>query len=114
MEGISRIGFIDDLEVYVNTDDSGSVPHFHIKSKDGSFHSSVCIETPEYYFHDGDRDKLDPGTAAKLQRFMQSPVPFGKYRLSYWECLCISWEANNQGSQIKAEKQPDYELLFGG
>lgn len=114
IEGISRIGFIEDYEIYIKTDDEVCIPHFHIRNRSNisDFNTSVCIEKTEYCFHNNKENELSADTKIKLQEFMQQSVPFANGDLSFWECVCIAWNSNNPDSYIIERcSQPDYTML---
>lgn len=113
IEGISRIGFAEDYEIYIHTDDEICVPNFHIRNtdKENKVYASICIEKAEYCFHNSEEEKLNFQTTVELQKFMQSPAPVLNGRLTFWECLCVVWETNNASHKISAETMPDYTLL---
>lgn len=59
---MARIGFTGDgYEVYINSDDEGKIPHFHYrKARDwGSFHTSIKMESSEYFYHVDDQGILN-------------------------------------------------------
>lgn len=111
IEGISRIGFIGVYEIYINTDDEKTIPHFHIRNLKDNFSSSICIEKAEYCLHDGAVNTLNTEMKLKLQDFLRQPIQFLNADFSYWECICLTWDVNNPKSQINAHLQPDYNLL---
>ncbi len=105
--GTDRIGnFTVDGErfiVYVNTDDSGREPHFHISN--AGFHSAIKIETAEYYFHEGRRcDALDESRTDELcekQKKVLMKFFEGKtdIHLTKWYRVVDSWNRNNDDNR---------------
>ena len=119
IEGMSRIGFISDLEIYVNTDDSGKIPHFHVRdSKDWKrFHTCIRIDAPEYFHHGSKQSTLNASQRKELDEFMKSPCSKKLYnesgrRLNNWERVCMLWDDNNSDVEIPDSViQPDYTQL---
>ena len=117
IEGMSRIGYSGHLEIYINTNDAGKIPHFHIRQKDDwqSFHSCVRIDKPEYFLHAGKEDVLNAKQKRELQEFMSSPVTLSRYADKFtnnWELACFLWDINNSDVEIGLDvEQPDYTLL---
>lgn len=116
--GMARIGHVDDkYEVYVNTDDGGSIPHFHFRdAKDwNKFHTCIYIEEPKYFHHTGKEDVLNSSLKKKLQEFMEQPVKLKRYKNVYsnnWELVCDMWDMNNSNVSISEDVlQPDYRNL---
>lgn len=51
-DNIARIGFVGNLELYINTDDVCSLPHFHIcdrGTKGIIFHTTICLDDAVYF-----------------------------------------------------------------
>ena len=115
--GMARVGYSGGLEVYVNTNDSGNIPHFHLRREGewGKFHTCIKIESPEYFWHEGKRGVLNSGQRKALVEFMKSPVGINKYANRFennWELICFMWDINNSDMQISNDAtMPDYTLL---
>ena len=59
---MARIGYIDDLELIIWTDDPGNIPHFHIRDKEtkgNNFHCCIRLDEPSYFKHQGKMDVLN-------------------------------------------------------
>lgn len=116
---MSRVGYIRDqkYEVYVNTNDGESIPHFHLRdAKDwNKFHTCIKIESAEYFNHGEKTDTLNHKLKADLQKFMESDVTISKYKGKFynnWELVCFLWDMNNSDVMIKDDTiQPDYRSL---
>lgn len=124
IEGMSRIGFIPSkgktFEVYVNTDDAGKIPHFHVRDKDDweAFHTCIKIEEPEYFLHGNKTDVLNAKERKALQEFMTDYPKKGSFfgedghRLNNWEYVKMLWNMNNSDVEVDDNTaQPDYTLL---
>lgn len=117
IEGMSRVGYSSGLEIYVNTDDGGNIPHFHMRDKRdwAKFHTCICIEQPSYFLHDGKEDVLNSKQRKELVRFMQSKPSIAKYATKFdnnWELVCFLWDINNSNVNIADNAvMPDYSKL---
>ena len=102
--GMARVGYVDSFEVYVNTDDLGSIPHFHFRnSKEcDKFHTCIKIESPEYFHHTGKEGILNSSMKKSLQNFMESPVNINKHKDKFsnnCELVCFLWDINNSSKK---------------
>lgn len=123
IEGMSRIGEIPmrgcTFEIYVNTDYSGKIPHFHVRNKNdwNLFHTCVRIDCPEYFLHGNKQDKFNTKEKKVLNEFMSEPCKKPLFdengiRLNNWKYLCTLWDINNSDVEIDPKTiQPDYTLL---
>lgn len=115
--GMSRIGYSGNLEVYVNTDDGGNIPHFHMRDKDNwdRFHCCIKILSPEYFVHEGKEDKLNSKQRKELCKFLNSKVTRSRYAESMdnnWQFICLLWNVNNSSVEVPDDAEmPDYRLL---
>lgn len=115
--GMARVGYSSGLEIYVNTDDAGRIPHFHIRDpKDWKrFHSCIQIESANYFLHNGKEDTLNSNQRKDLMKFMKSSVQISKYKNKFnnnWELICFLWDINNSNRQIsEGAEMPDYTML---
>jgi hypothetical protein len=116
--GMARVGFIDEYEIYVNTDDGGAIPHFHYRLENewDKFHTCICIETSEYFHHNNKQNILNSKQKKSLDQFMKSAVQISKYADKFsnnWQLVCFLWDLNNSNVEIsKKAKQPDYTKLI--
>lgn len=115
--GMARVGYSGDLEVYVNTDDGGNLPHFHVRLKNNGdkFHSCIRLDCAEYFLHAGKEDKLNSHQRKILQQFMEDTVELPRYKDKFnnnWELACFLWDTNNSDATIDDYVvQPDYRNL---
>ena len=115
--GMSRVGFASKYEIYVNTNDAGKIPHFHMRDKVDwdKFHTCIRIDKPEYFLHEGKEDILNAGERKKLAKFMESKVTIAKYKDKFennWELTCFLWDMNNSDVMISDDiEMPDYNKL---
>lgn len=114
---MSRIGYCGNLELYVNTDDLETIPHFHIRDRDNwdNFHSCIKILSAEYFSHEGKEDVLNSKQRKKLQEFMEAPADIdieGVNEINNWKYICVLWNSNNSSAKVpKDAKMPDYRQL---
>lgn len=117
IEGMSRVGMIEDMEIYVNTDDGGNIPHFHIRDRKDwdKFHTCILITKPWYFLHEGKEDMLNSHQRKELDKFMKSKVSIARYADNFennWKLICFLWDINNSGVQIPEDAtMPDYIKL---
>lgn len=115
--GMARVGYVDSYEIYVNTNDGGEIPHFHMRDPNdwSKFHTCVLITKAEYFLHEGKEDVLNSKQRKALQKFMESPVANKKYSSKFannWELVCFLWELNNSDVIIPdGAVMPDYRKL---
>lgn len=113
LDEMARVGFINDYEIYVMTNDPGKIPHFHIRDKEtqgNKFHTCVRIETSEYFHYPGKMDILNSKYRKELVQFLQSKHKSGKF--SNWEYLILLWNDNNSNIEVStSQKMPDYIKL---
>lgn len=115
--GMARAGFTkDNYEVYVNTDDGGSISHFHyrLKSDWSKFHTCIRLDSPEYFHHNGKEDVLNSSQKKNLQKFLSSQVTLSRYKGKFennFELLCFLWDINNSNVQSDDWDLPDYTTL---
>lgn len=115
--GMARVGYSGDLEVYVNTDDGGKIPHFHLRDKTdwNKFHTCIEILRPKYFHHEGKEDVLNTSERKELQKFIESPVRLKKYASMFennWQLICFLWDMNNSDITVPDDAtMPDYTQL---
>lgn len=116
---MARIGFLPnfgDIEIYVHTDDSANVPHFHIRkrgNKGVEWECCVKYEECTYFSHSNYAGKLpDEKHAKDLDSFfkMKDQTSFGNQ--TYWQTAIIEWNRNNSSIVLPLDlKQPNYSKL---
>lgn len=108
-----KVGNINSkLMVYVNSDDSGSIPHFHIvdeTTRGKEFNTCVRIEKAQYFTHSNKQDRLNTTQRKQLQKFLSQPFKRSKFNGTNWEFIVMSWNDNNSNSNVDEKlKQPNY------
>lgn len=110
---MARIGFTDDgYEVYIRTDDSGNIPHFHYwdrETKGDQFNTCIRIDVPEYFHHTGKEDVLNHKQKKSLIKLLNEKRTNG---LTRWQMLLADWNENNSNITIdENQSMPDYTML---
>lgn len=111
---MARVGYIDNLEIYIRTDDAGMIPHFHIcdtATKGQYFHTCVKLNKPEYFHHTGKTDVLNTKQRKELVKFLTTKTDRG---LTNWEVILDLWNMNNSKVTVPYDlKMPNYADLKG-
>ncbi|MBO4893908.1 MAG: hypothetical protein J5562_03210 [Clostridia bacterium] len=120
---IDEIGLIEEnddciIQVYVNTDDPETIPHFHIRKygdgDEAEWETCVKYTDAVYCRHNNLNDKLpDKEIAVALDKMLRSPNPYDPGR-TYWQTATVAWNCNNDKSGIELPFdliQPDYTQL---
>ena len=108
----ARIGFLGNNDVFICTDDPGTIPHFHIwdrESKDAKFHTCIKIGCAEYFHHTGTEPALSQSEKENLCAFLKrehKPFP------TNWEYLICMWNDNNDSIHVDENAEmPDYTQM---
>lgn len=115
--GMARVGYAAGLEIYVNTNDAGNIPHFHIRDEVDwdKFHSCINILSAEYFAHEGKEGVLNSKQRKKLQEFMEATADIDiedVNEINNWKYICVLWNSNNSSAKVpKDAKMPDYRQL---
>jgi hypothetical protein len=101
------------IEVYSG---EGSIPHFHIYSKDKKFSSCIRIYENFYFSHGGKyRDTFNSKQCRELNNYLKRDYPKGPVKMTVWEAIVFSWNFINPEclypEKKKINKQPHYENL---
>lgn len=113
---IARIGFIDEFEIVIYTDDPDNIPHMHIldaSTHGDNFSSCVKLESAEYFSHGGKYvDKFNSKQRKVFNDFMKSkPSRVTMYKTNY-QYACEMWNGNNSKTTVDGtQEQPDYTKL---
>lgn len=126
-ENIARIGYFgdnDEYELFVETDDEETTPHFHIRdaeTKGERFETCVCFEANCYCLHGEYKDVLTPEQQALLKEYMESLSLYKLYSLPLvrnYEWAADMWNLNNEATQVSLRYDseddviiPDYEKM---
>lgn len=98
----ARVGFAGKFEIYIMTNDPGSVPHFHIRdaaTQGDEFETCIRIDTNQYFFHGKYKGVLNSKQRKDLAEFMEGPCKLGKYQNNY-ELAVDMWNLNNNSDVI--------------
>ena len=120
-ENIARIGYLgdnDEYELFVETDDEETTPHFHIRdaeTKGERFETCICFETNRYCLHGKCKDVLTSEQQALLKEYMESLSQHKIYRLSLmrnYEWVADMWNLNNEATQVTLRYNSDDEVII--
>ena len=116
---MARIGFVpvgttNSVEVYVHTNDSGKIPHFHIRKygANNTFEWETCVkfEVAEYFIH-GHYDKKIPDRKIikELDKMLRTIDKKDRNYRTYWEKSMDAWNDNNSDVTLPLDlQQPNY------
>lgn len=109
---MARIGYVDDYELYVNTNDAGNIPHFHLRDgKDwDKFHTCICIEKPIYFLHGSKQDKCNAKLKKQLNEFVREIDP--DLHFPYYETIIFEWNRNNSTKKINVNRDEDGNMII--
>ena len=110
MYEMASVGFLTPkLEIYVNTNDGGDIPHFHIwdtTTRGDKFHTCIQIKDNKYFHHTGKEDFLNSKMRKYLIKFLQSNDEYGELN---WKVLIKEWNRNNSNMKVDINTtMPDY------
>lgn len=108
----SRIGYFDNFEVFIITDDVVQIPHIHIRNKRKHKYFSCCVrlDKPEYIPHNNKLDKLDYKQLISFIKFLNTEDKYSN--LPMYESILCHWNDNNYMYQISENTPlPDYMQL---
>lgn len=115
LDEMARVGFFDEYEVYVHTDDAGHVPHFHLRdatTQGRVFDTCIELKTNKYFHHGGHQGILNSGERKDLAKFMESMNP--QLKMTNYKATCILWNLNNSKDNIEITDDmaiPNYRTL---
>ena len=115
LNDMARIGFMDEFEIVIYTDDPGNIPHMHIldaSTHGNNFSSCVKLESAEYFPHGGKyKDKFNSKQRKAFNEFMKSKPKNKRFSTNY-EYACSMWNDNNSKTNVdETREQPDYTKL---
>lgn len=109
--GIPQSGYL----VYVNTNDSGNIPHFHyvdLESNGKDFNVSIRIDVAQYFKHKRKMNNLSAEQKICLQEFLASSFAKKRFHGTNWDYIVMMWNMNNSGIVVDEDlAMPDYRNL---
>ena len=101
------------IEVYPR---EGSIPHFHIFSKDKKFDTCIRIYENFYFSHGGKyKDIFNSKQCKQLNDYLKQDYTKGPKIISIWEAIIFCWYLLNPDciypENKKVNTQPHYENL---
>ena len=109
----ARVGFMDNLEVIVHTDDPGMTPHVHIVDKATrgyDFDCCVRLDMNQYFKHGRHRDEFNSNGCKAFDKFMRSQCRDERFQ-NYYEFAVSMWNANNSHIYIDIKKDGDGKVI---
>ena len=117
---MARIGYADNLEIYVLTDDPGYIPHIHIRDRETKgkvFDTCIKFDSANYFQHGHHDDKLNSKQKKIINDFLHSSPSNGLVSTNF-EYAIILWNDNNSKQNVEIKKDengnviiPDYTKL---
>jgi len=112
-------------DLYVDTDDSGEIPHFHIRNfrfGTGNYYgflTGIEFQKPAYFHQQRPTDVLDDEERQALSEFFSTVVEdrrrFREAGITVWDMACIMWNWNNPDNPLPDDLEiPDYTKLGEG
>lgn len=113
LQEIARIGFMTPkLEVYIQTDDLGKIPHFHIRNLQESFETCIEIKSNNYFLHGDYTGKLNNEEETILNAFVRSvPKDDDVFKTNY-ESIVYEWNKNNSKNKITIQKDKNGNAII--
>ena len=110
---MARVGFLDELEICVYTDDPGNIPHVHIRdvaTRGKLFDACVKLEYPEYFDHGCHTDTLNAKQKRQLDEFMNAVPAKGVFKTNYEKAVYM-WNDNNSAKDVEFEYYDDGRVI---
>lgn len=111
LQEMARVGYLGTFEIYVHTDDSGNIPHFHIwdrASRGEEFHTCICIHKASYFHHTGKENTLNSKQRKSLIDFMNDKYKQDENKTN-WRHLLELWNDNNSNVVVSLDlEMPNY------
>lgn len=113
---VARVGFftVNDTsrwEVYVRTDDSCQVPHFHVRNLfDVNVDIAFTLHGVNYYPHDNSFGRMTHDELYSLSVFMEGPCKNAKFDHNY-EYAVFQWNLNNK-EQYEIDINKEHNQVF--
>ena len=116
MARICKLPSDNNIEIFVNTDDGGNMPHFHVWKKLSrrvhEWETCIKFEEPEYFLHGKYKDKVSTKIAKEIDKVLRSKKINDRSGRTYWQAAVDSWNDNNSNVTLPMDlQQPDYTTL---
>lgn len=118
---MSKVGIIGQYTIFINSDDPGMIPHFHIidtasyknkKTGPWKFHTCLEIKDAKYFHHKSKHkeDKINKRFAQELINFLSAKKQNSND--TNWTYLINLWNDNNSPVNVDINTSiPDYTIL---
>lgn len=96
---MARVGYADNLEISVWTNDPGEIPHFHVtndepRGKASRVDACIQLEQAKYFSHGKHKGTLNASQRKALDRFFREKPKYSREPTNY--DLAVSfWNSNN-------------------
>lgn len=117
---MARVGFADDLIVWVWTDDPGYVPHVHVldrTTKGDRLDACVQLGKAVYFPHGHHIDTLNASQRKAFDQFMRRAPANGLTKTNYEYAVAL-WNDNNSQQSVSVSRDeagdaiiPDYTSI---
>lgn len=115
---MARIGYLGnkkEFEVYIHTDDSGKVPHFHLRdvaTRGRKFETCIEINLPRYFLHGRYKSKLNRAMKDALANFMEMTSARAKDPRTNYEITAEAWDLNNSDTDANLQYDADGNIII--
>ena len=90
----------------------GTIPHFHLISKDETFKSAIRLDTASYFLHGEYQDILSSSERKVLQKYLISQNNKKFKGINNWQFLVMMWDnMGNPNFPCTTIEIPDYTKL---
>ncbi len=113
---VARVGFFSvnntsRWEVYIRTDDSCQVPHFHVRNLfDVSVDIAITLHGVNYYPHDNSIGRMTHDELYCLSDFMEGPCKSTRFDYNYEYAVSL-WNLNNK-EQYEIDIDEEHNEVF--
>lgn len=114
LEEYARVGIMDGVELLVYTDDSGYIPHLHLRdysTKGKVFDCCVRLDTNQYFSHGRHKDRMNAKECREFDEFMRAPSAIPNFSTNY-ECAVNMWNLNNSKTRIDLQYNEKGEIII--
>ena len=115
LDEMARVGFLNGgVEVYIHTDDGGSIPHIHIRdvaTRGRNFETCVSLVKCAYFLHGRYRDTMSNKMVRAFAEFMEAPSRNKKYSSNY-EYAVDMWNDNNSNINVTPQYDTNGNIII--
>lgn len=111
---MARVGFMDNMDVVIYTDDPGYIPHVHVidlGTRGYDFDACVMLEDNRYFTHGKHTDVFNSKQRKCFNDFMHEPCRLPQFRNNY-ELAVSMWNLNNSDSYVIPKTNREGETII--